>query len=202
MAKKSFDPYPLPELEATGYGYNLPNSQAGLDLNLEQYLIKLRRRWKPASIAFLATLGATVALSLMLTETFTATGKLLFRQDTAGDLTGIGENYVQIGALQINETPLNNELEKIQATPVLNQTIEELDLRNEDGDLLAAKDFARNLKVEIVGGSDIIEINYQSEDPEQAEAVVNSLMSVYLQQQIRSRQADPASAKEFINRRS
>ena len=200
MAKKSFDPYPLPELEATGYGYNLPNSQAGLDLNLEQYLIKLRRRWKPASIAFLATLGATVALSLMLTETFTATGKLLFRQDTAGDLTGIGENNVQIGALQINETPLNNELEKIQATPVLNQTIEELDLRNEDGDLLAAKDFARNLKVEIVGGSDIIEINYQSEDPEQAEAVVNSLMSVYLQQQIRSRQADPASAKEFINR--
>lgn len=199
MAKKSFDPYPLPELEAAGYGYDLPNSQAGLDLNLEQYLIKLKRRWKPASIAFLATLGTTVALSLMLTETFTATGKLLFRQDTAGDLTGIGENNVQIGALQINETPLNNELEKIQATPVLNQTIEELQLTNDEGDLLSAKDFARSLKVEIVGGSDIIEISYESEDPEQAEAVVNSLMSVYLQQQIRSRQADPASAKEFIN---
>ena len=197
MANKSFKSYPVPELEATGY--NLPPSQEGLDLNLGQYLVKLKRRWKPASIMFLATLGTAIVLSMFLDETFKATGKLLFKQDTAADLTNIGEENVQIGTFQVNETPLNNELEKLQSSPVLMQTIEELNLTNDEGELLKPNDFASNLNVELVGGSDIIEVSYESTDPELAEEVVNSLMSIYLQQQIRSKQADPASAKEFIN---
>ena len=198
MANNSYNSYPQKELEATGY--NLPAANEGLDINLAQYLVKLKRRWKPAFLVFLATLGAAVGLSLFLSEKFEATGKLLFKQDTAATLTGVGEETSQISNLLDNETPLKNELEKITASPVLTQTIQELNLTDEDGELLTAKDFRKKLKVEIVGGSDIIEVSYTDEDGEVAENIVNALMETYLQQQIQNKQADPASAKEFLNR--
>jgi polysaccharide biosynthesis transport protein len=200
MTNNGFNPYPNSKVEPESYGYNLPPSRERLDLDLGQYLLKLRRRWKPATIVFLATVGSSILFSLFLQDTYQSTGKLLFKQNTEASLTGIGEEASKLTAFDINETPLNNEVEKIIAAPVLQETIDQLELTNDEGEPLKPKDFAKKLTVEMVGGSDVLEVTYDDKDPKVAAEVVNSLMNIYVREQIRSNQAEPANAKEFINR--
>ena len=167
--------------------------------SLEQYLLKLKRRWKPAILVFLATLGSAIALSFFLEESYEAKGKLLFKQNTAASLR-VGEENSQSSNLLTNQTPLNNEIEKITTSPVLQKTIDRLGLTDESGNPLKPETLAQNLDIELVGDSDVIEVAYDSEEPELAANVVNSLMDIYLQEQIISNRAEPANAKEFINR--
>jgi capsular exopolysaccharide synthesis family protein len=167
--------------------------------SLEQYLLKLKRRWKPAILVFLATLGSAIALSFFLEESYQAKGKLLFKQNTAASLR-VGEENSQSSNLLTNQTPLNNEIEKITTSPVLQKTIDRLGLTDESGNPLKPETLAQNLDIELVGDSDVIEVAYDSEEPELAANVVNTLMDIYLQEQIISNRAEPANAKEFINR--
>lgn len=199
MNNKDFNSSPIGEFESKGY---VTSPQAGekVDLNFGQYLLKLKRRWKPATLVFLATLGSAIFLSLFLKDTYAATGRLLFKQNTAASLTGVGEESAQLSNLSIDQTPLNNEVEKLTAAPVLQETIEELKLTNDNGELLTPEDFLKKLKVELVGGSDVIEVAYESDQPEDSAKVVNSLMEIYVRKQIRSNQSEPATAREFINR--
>lgn len=189
MNNNGFNSYPQKELK----------SKKRSDLGLEQYLLKLKRRWKPATLVFLATLGSAVVLSLFLQESYEAKGKLLFKQNTAASLTGVGEENTQLSNLT-NQTPLNNEIEKITATPVLQKTIDRLELTDKSGNLLKPETLAQNLSIELVGDSDVIEVAYDSAEPEVAAEVVNTLMEVYLQEQTIASQEEPANAKEFINR--
>ena len=199
MNNKDFSSSPAGELESKGY-VTSPQVSDKVDLNIGQYLLKLKRRWKPATAVFLITLGTAIFLSLLLKETYAATGRLLFKQNTAASLTGVGEESAQLSNLSIDQTPLNNEVEKLTAAPVLQETIEELKLTNDEGELLTPEDFARQLKVELVGGSDVIEVAYETDDPKDSAEVVNRLMEIYVRKQIRSNQSEPATAREFINR--
>lgn len=45
----------------------------------------------------------------------------------------------------------------------------------------------------------MVDISYRDPDPKQASDVVNTLMDVYVREQIRNNQSEPATAKEFIN---
>ncbi len=201
MKNKDFNYLPKGEFESNGQGYvTAPQVGEKVDLNLGQYLLKLKRRWKPATIVFFVTLGTAIFLSLLLKETYAATGRLLFKQNTAASLTGVGEESAQLSNLAINQTPLNNEVEKLTSAPVLQETIEELKLTNDNGELLTPEDFSKKLKVELVGGSDVIEVAYKSRKPEDSAEVVNTLMDIYVRKQIRSNQSEPATAREFINR--
>ena len=198
MTNNGFNTQTMRENES--HDYNLAQSREGLDLDLGQYLLKLRRRWKPALVVFLATLGGAVFLSLFLENSYKATGKLLFKPNTTATLTGVGESAASLSNLGVDETPLNNELEKIMASPVLQETIDRLKLTDGDEEPLKPKDFARNLTVELVGGSDVIEVAYKSKNPRESENVVNTLMNIYVREQVRSNQSQPANAREFLNR--
>ena len=197
MTNNGFNPYTMKESEP--HDYNPTQSKDGLDLDLGQYLSKLKRRWKPALAVFLATLGSAVALSLFLQDSYKAAGKLLFKPNTTATLTGVGESDAGLSNLGVDQTPLNNELEKITSSPVLQATIDRLKLTDDEGQTLKPEDFARNLTVELVGGSDVIEVAYESDNPQDAANIVNTLMSTYVEEQVRSNQAQPATAREFLN---
>ena len=73
--------YPVPQA----------SSRDSLDVNLSEYFVKVKRRWKPALAIFLLTLGVAGGLSLLQKQTYQAKGKLLFKQKSSAVLTGIGE---------------------------------------------------------------------------------------------------------------
>ncbi len=175
------------------------NYREAIDIDMQSYLQKLKRRWAPSLAVFLLTVGATAGLSTLLEKTYKSEGKILFKQNPLQNLEGIGDGANQFSALLNNQTPLSTEELRMTSEPVLQETIEQLKLVDKKGNPLKPKDLKKKLKVEIVGGADVITISYKDPDPLTASKVINTLMDVYIQNQIRSNQADSRNADSFIN---
>ncbi|MGK7935027.1 MAG: GumC family protein [Xenococcaceae cyanobacterium] len=170
-----------------------------LDLDFTSYFQKLKRRWKPALFIFLLTVGATAALSTLLKITYQAEGKLLFRENNTSSLANIGEGVGELKPLLNNQTPLSTEIEVITSNPILQETIDQLKLENEEGEPLSPQDLENNLEVKIIGGSDVIQIAYNNSDPVTAAEIVNTLMNIYIAKQISGNQEETSGAREFIS---
>ena len=172
-------------------------SRETTDLEILGYLQKVKRRWKPALAVFLLTVGGAFLATTLLEEKYQAEGKILFQQKN--NLLGIDRGVGQLNPLANNQTPLLTQQELMYSAPVLQETIDTLELKNEDGEPLTPRDLRERLKIEILGGSDVIEIVYEDTDAILADDVVNTLMSVYIDAQVRSIQAESENAGFFVD---
>ncbi|MCC0177436.1 polysaccharide biosynthesis tyrosine autokinase [Waterburya agarophytonicola K14] len=176
------------------------SSRDSLDVNLSEYLVKLKRRWKPALAIFLLTLGVTGGLSLLQKKTYQGEGKLVFKQLSAADQVGIGENAGRLDTILPNQTPVSTQIQVLESEPVIQQVIDRQKLTDDENNPLKTDDFRKKLSTELIGGTDVVEVRYKHPDPKIAAEVVNTLMDVYIQEQIRGNQSEPEAAKDFINR--
>ncbi|WP_052055784.1 polysaccharide biosynthesis tyrosine autokinase [Myxosarcina sp. GI1] len=177
------------------------SSSEFIDLNLSEYFLKVKRRWKPALAIFLFTLGVAAILSVLQRKTYQAEGQLLFKRNSAAALTDVvGEKVGTLEPLLVNQTPLSTQIEVITSEPVLQQVIDRLKLKDDAGEPIDPQDLEKKLSIDLVGGSDVVDITYKDADPKLASNVVNTLMDVYLQQQVRNNQSEPATARNFIDR--
>ncbi len=175
-----------------------PNQREELDLNIGQYLLKLKRRWLPALAVFLLTVGTTAFLSGFLEKTYKSEGKILFKKNPVNSLIDIGEEANQLGSLLNDQTPLSTEQLRLTSEPVLQQTIDQLKLEDEEGNPLKTKELEKRLNAEIVGGTDVISLSYRDPDPVTASKVVNTLMDIYIQEQANSNKSATVNADTFI----
>ncbi len=174
-------------------------SRDTLDVNLSEYIVKLRRRWKPALAIFLLTMGVTGGLSLLQKKTYQAEGKILFKNKSSAVYTGIGEQTTLEPILN-NQTPLSTQIEVLQSEPVVQQVIDRQKLTDDEGQPVKLKDFRKKLSIDLLGGTDVLQVSYRHPDPKKAKDVVDTLMEVYVNEQIRGNQSEPAAAKEFITK--
>ena len=177
---------------------NSRKQRSELDVNVEDYFIKLKRRWLPALSVFVVTVGTTFFLTSFLEKTYQSEGKILFKKNTPNALIDVGENSNEFGSLLNNQTPLSTEKLRMTSDPVLQQTIDRLKLENLDGEPLKVKEFKQKLDVEIVGATDVISIEYKDPNPITASKVVNTLMDVYVEEHVRSNKLATSSANDFV----
>ncbi len=175
-----------------------PSQRSELDVNMEEYFLKLKRRWLPALSVFVVTVGTTFFLTSFLERTYKSEGKILFRKTTSKDLLDLGQNTTEFDSLLNTQTPLSTERLRMTSEPVIQQTIDQLKLENVDGEPLKIKEFKQRLSVEIVGGTDVISIAYKDPDPIISSKVVNTLMAVYVEEHVSSNKRATASADSFI----
>ncbi len=185
----------------TNYGYpSATPSRDSIDVNFNEYLSKVKRRWKPALAVFLLTVGVTGGLSLLQTKTYQAEGKILFKQKSAASYTGIGEESGTLQPILTDQTPLSTQIEVLESEPVIQQVIDRLKLTDDQNEPLKTKDFRTKLTTEVVGGTDVVDVKYKHPNAKIASEIVNTLMDVYVQEQIRGNQSEPAAAKDFITK--
>ena len=178
--------------------YN-PNRRAEFDINIEEYLLKLKRRWLPALSVFIVTVGTTLFLTSFLEKTYQSEGKILFKKNTPNALLNLGEDTNEFNSLLNTQTPLSTEKLRMISEPVLQQTIDQLKLKNSLGEPLKVKELKEKLAIEIVGGSDVISIEYKHPDPIISSKVINTLMDVYVKEHVRSNKSATVSADSFIS---
>ncbi|MEM7759757.1 MAG: polysaccharide biosynthesis tyrosine autokinase [Cyanobacteria bacterium P01_A01_bin.40] len=174
-------------------------SRDALDVNLSEYFVKVKRRWKPALAIFLLTLGVTGALSLLQKKTYLAEGKLLFKKN-ATPIEALGEQAGTLEPIISDQTPLSTQIQILESEPVIQQVIDRQKLTNDEGEPLKPEDFKKKLTTGIVGGTDVVEIGYKHPNPKASAEIVNSLMDIYIQTQIRGNQSKPQAAREFLDR--
>ena len=174
------------------------SQRSELDINLEDYFVKLKRRWLPALSVFVVTVGTTFFLTSFLEKTYKSEGKILFKKNTPDALIDLGESPSEFGSILNTQTPLSTEKLRMTSDPVLQQTIDRLKLEDVEGEPMKVKELKRKLEIEIVGGTDVVSVEYKNSDPITASQVVNTLMDVYLEEHIRSNKSATASADSFI----
>ncbi len=180
-------------------------SRESIDLDLSRYLLILKRWWLPATGIFAATVMVSAVATQFMKPSYEAEGKLLFRVPSfkvvGTDLlpnNSEGRDAGDLKSLLATQNPINTQIEVISSPALLQQTIDKLQLKNEEGEPLKAKDLQKSLTLKIIGGTDVLRISHASRNPEEAAAVVNTIMNLYLENDILTNRSEAASTRQFL----
>ncbi len=175
------------------------NNRESIDLNFHQVDRSIRESGLLAAGAFAGCVALAALAATQVTPKYTADSRLLFTKvDRTAVLTGFGGDERQLQSLLGDQTPLTTEIEVIRSRPLLQATIDVLNLENEDGEPLTPRDLDSALDVSILGGTDVVEILYTNTDPEIAASVVNTLVDKYREASIETNRAEARQAREFL----
>ncbi len=171
------------------------------DIDFQKYWLILKRHWLLGTLVWSLAIVAAALVGFSQKPTYEATGKLRFKKQntTSALVTEAGDKIGQLDALNSKDTPLDTEAEVLKSAPIVNQTIAELNLKNEKGQPVSYENFLKKLKVGTVRGTDVLGISYESHDRQEAVVVVNRIMQMYLKTNILSNRAEAAAARKFIN---
>jgi capsular exopolysaccharide synthesis family protein len=170
------------------------------EIDFQKYWLVLKRRWLPATGVFAAVVALAAWYSLRQEPIYQAQGRLLFKSDRTSSLVGLQEgDSGQLIPIDSQNSPLDTQAEIAQSLPIAEEAVEQLDLKDEAGEPIKAQSIASDLDVSSVTGTDILEISYQDTDPERAAAIVNTVMDVFIRNNIQTNRAEAIAAREFIS---
>ncbi len=171
------------------------------EFDLQRYWLVLKRRWLPASLVFLASVAAATYYGSTRKPVYQSAGKLLFKIDQASALTGFGTELGRLETIQeFGGDPLATQASIIKSTPVLQETIKDLDLRDGQGAYINPLRLSQNLTVEPLETSDIISVSFIAGDPRNSAAIVNQIMENYVEFNVAMNRAEATAAREFVER--
>lgn len=168
------------------------------EIDLQKYLLVLRRRWLPASLVFVSSVVLAGVYGITRPPVYLTSGTLIFATNATTSLTGVGENLGRLEPLFLSNNPLDTQAEILTSDTLIQQVIEDLKLQDEEGRKISPYALKMNLSVKAIPGTDVLRISYETDDPELSAKVVNRLMETYIQYDIRTNRADAAAAREFI----
>ncbi|MDF5729872.1 MAG: polysaccharide biosynthesis tyrosine autokinase [Rhizonema sp. PD38] len=163
-------------------------SRESVDFDLTRYLLILKRRWMSVSSIFLFTVAISYVATTFMKPSYQAEGKLLFRIPSFGSNLLLSSSEAQttgdLRTLVATQNPISTQIEVISSPSLLQQTIKELKLKNNKGEPLKVDVLEKGLTLKIVGGTDVLRVTYKSRNPNEAAAVVNKIMNLYLKSDI------------------
>ena len=172
------------------------NEEYSEEIDFQKYWLVLKRRWIPAFLIFSASVALSVMAALSEESVYEAESRVLIKRDRSTTLTGLDEDLGEIERL--SREPLETQAELVRSLPVMEATVEALDLRNNSGERVEPSSLLRRVDVDPITDTDILVISVQSEDAEEAAAIVNQVVETYRIQNIASNREEAKAAREFI----
>ncbi|MEH1848456.1 MAG: polysaccharide biosynthesis tyrosine autokinase [Nostoc sp.] len=168
------------------------------EINIQKYLEVLQRRWLPlvGIFAIAVTLGSLYAFSLK--PSYKAEGSLMIKTNRSSSLTGLPEDIGRLEALNINDNPLETQVRVIGSNPVIEKTINSLNLKDSQGKPLSIPDLVKQLKIEGIKGTDVVQLSYKGNHPDLAAKIVNKVIDSYIDLNIKANQNEALTAKQVL----
>ena len=169
-------------------------------MSIVQFLRILLARWKLILGTTLACLVVASTIAMLLPKRYPATARVLMdvRQDpvTGEVLIARGSGYLGTQIAIIRDMRVaGSVVDRLNLTtdPGLIARYESTGRSAEDGGMRAwlGQQIIDGTSAAMVGGSNILEITYQSDDPDRAKQVVGVIREAYIQESLRLR-TDPA----------
>ncbi len=178
---------------------NSSQSSPGLD----QYWQVVKRHWVPGTAAFLSVLTLGILATMTKEDIYEAKAKLRFKGNTvSSSLTDASKALGELSPLGEEGNPVDTEAQVLQSVPLVKKTINhpELQLKNEDGEELSVDAFLKNLQVGLVSTTDVLQVSYRSNNPENAAKIVNILIENYLANNIEVNREEAVFARQFLEK--
>ncbi|MEO0515961.1 MAG: polysaccharide biosynthesis tyrosine autokinase [Cyanobacteria bacterium P01_A01_bin.116] len=174
-------------------------TQASDDLDFAAYWQAVKRRFVPAAGVGASVIALSIVAIALQRPAYESAGKLLIRPDKTPSLTGLSPDGTrEFEPITVQSNPLKTEIEVLQSQPLLEKVIARLNLQDAEGQPPTPTAVAAQLDVEVSGGTDVIKVLYSSDDPELSAAMANTIMELYIENNIELNQAEAAAASEFI----
>lgn len=172
-----------------------------IEIDLQKYGSVLKRRW----LIVVTICGLTTALGAIAGNAreslYEAQAKLLFESSNrVSSLVGLEGGTRELKALASQDNPLDTQVEVFQSIPIATQVIEQLNIQDSEGGLIEPDDLLENLSVNGIPGTDVLRVTYESPNPELAAAVVNTMMAVFIENDIQANRAAAVAAQDFIDK--
>ncbi|SRR5579883_58636 len=170
--------------------------------SFDKYWYIFKRHWLSALGVFFPIFLISLLVLSLKKPTYEAEGKLSFqRTNTISSLTGVGTEISRLEPLVSERSnPIATEGEVLRSVPVVQETINILNLKNKKGEPLTIEEFIKSLTIKDIKGSDVLQISYQHTNPKTAADIVNTLMQVYLKQNILVHKMEVTSARIFLEK--
>ncbi|BAY12879.1 GumC family protein [Calothrix sp. NIES-2098] len=180
----------------------MPTKRDDRDLiDFQEYWPILKRRWPVTAVVIGSVFGLTALVTFVQKPVYESQAKLLFnKQSGVSSLTGLSSQVGELSGLTNLSNPVDTEAEVIRSNPIVQKTIASLNLKDKSGKPLSIEKFLKKLKLKTIRGTDVMQLSYNSTNPEEAATVLNSLMNYYLESNVRTNRAEARSAREFLNR--
>ncbi|MDZ7960114.1 MAG: polysaccharide biosynthesis tyrosine autokinase [Aulosira sp. DedQUE10] len=180
-------------------------SRESIDFDFGRYLSIVKRQWIPAASIFASTVALSVVAATFLKPSYEAEGKLLFKTPSF-DVVGSnllpsdseGGSRGDLKPLVSTQNPITTQIEVITSPLLLQKTIDELQLKTEQGEPLTDEALKKRLNLKIIGGTDVLLVSYKSPSPEESAAVVNSMMNLYLENDILTNRSEAEATRQFM----
>jgi polysaccharide biosynthesis transport protein len=167
---------------------------------IAQYGSILKRRWLPATFVFLLIAGLATIYTIRQTPIYQSKGQLLFKKTnkTASLLEGLGASA--LAEVSGSSSPVNNQLEIIRSLPIVDGTINALDLKDKKGERMKAEDFLTQMKVTNIKSTDIMDFSYQDSDAVRAARVLQMVFDLYQRKDLENQRKDSQAARIFVEK--
>jgi capsular exopolysaccharide synthesis family protein len=182
-------------------------SRESIDLDLGRYFTILKRRWLPVVVIFVGTVSLSALATTFIKPSYEAEGKILFRMPS---FKIVGHNLLvnnhegneasHLRSFVSTQNPINTQIEVISSPALLQEVINKLQLKNNEGELLRVEAIQRGLELKLIGGTDVLKVSYTNKNPEKAAAVVNTIMNLYLEKEVSQTRSDAAINRKFMSR--
>lgn len=190
-------------------------------MELQRYWFILKRHWLPALAVFGSALGIAALITFLSRPQYLAEGQLLFKSnDSATSLSlsdlAAGDDRGKLSALGKQVSPVDTEAQVVVSIPLLQKVIaiEELEKKPDLIDQIGAflqtgksdvpiepadpSGLLKKIVLRHIPSTDVLAISYQNPDPQKVASVVNTLMAVYLENNISTNRAEAVAARDFI----
>ncbi|MEM6402402.1 MAG: polysaccharide biosynthesis tyrosine autokinase [Cyanobacteria bacterium P01_D01_bin.116] len=168
------------------------------EIDIQKYFQIVKRRWLPAFGVFALTVTAATLYAFSLEPTYKAEGSVMIKSNRTSSLTGLSEDLGRLEALTQNNNPLDTQTRIVTSNRVIEATIRELNLRDEEGKPLPIPALADELNVEGIKGSDVLLISYSNPNPKKAANVVNTVIKNYINKNVAANQQEAKTARQFL----
>jgi capsular exopolysaccharide synthesis family protein len=168
------------------------------EIDIQKYLLVLKRRWLIASIVFAGFTALAGFNWVTQKPAYEATGKLLFRTDKTSSLTGAGEEIGHLESIKREANPLDTQAIILQSEPILKEVVKSLNLKEKNGQPLDPDSIS--IGTGSIVGTDILRVSYTSGKPQLAIKVVNQVMEAYIKGNIYSNRSEAIAARSFIEK--
>jgi polysaccharide biosynthesis transport protein len=165
-------------------------------------LAVLGRRGFPAITVFAAVIGASFAYLQVTPRLYESSARLML-DDKKASVSELGRDLTQINSTSVGRNPLADQAELLKSQTVLQLAIDKLKPQKVDstGKELTPSDIKSRLKVVIVPATNILELRYQSLNPEQAAQVLNAISEAMVEENIKSISSEATKVREFLSQK-
>ena len=160
-------------------------------------LLAIRTHAKLFFVTFFGVLAIVAAIVLLLPQKYESYMKLLVKNDRQELVVSPETNVNTIHTAELSETRINSEIQLLRSVDILNEVVRKLGLDRQSANSSRAGDpspgvtekavrkLERDLSIEPIKKSDVIQVSYRASSPALAVAVLRELAEEYLVEHIK-----------------